>query len=314
MRHRSSTRPLSADLVTPGARHRPVAGGRGMGGRWRIVVPVLALVTGFVLAAPVVAGPGSPSGTALEASAAARSADTPVVMGLDGRPTSSTFASASAWLALDADGAARVEIPVSRSGRAAAPAEAPAPAPAPAPSPVEAPTPPPAVVPVPDPAPPAQTTAAPDRPSPTTTSPVPVAPRPTLAGTPAPPPPPAPSDRAGQVLALVNQERAAAGCSPVAADRGLAAVAAAHSADMRDRSFFDHVNPSGLSPFDRASAAGLSARAENIARGQADAAAVMESWMSSPGHRANILDCGLERLGVGIADGGSGPWWTQLFS
>jgi uncharacterized protein YkwD len=115
------------------------------------------------------------------------------------------------------------------------------------------------------------------------------------------------------VLALVNQERAAAGCGAVTADAALAGVARAHSADMRDRGFFDHTNPDGQDPFDRAAAAGLSARAENIARGQADAAAVMESWMNSPGHRRNILDCDLTRLGVGVAEGAGGPWWTQLF-
>jgi uncharacterized protein YkwD len=117
-----------------------------------------------------------------------------------------------------------------------------------------------------------------------------------------------------QVLALVNAERAAAGCGALAADDRLAAVARAHSEDMRDRGFFDHVNLDGLDPFDRAARAGLTARAENIARGQQDAAAVMESWMNSPGHRANILDCGLTRLGVGVASGGGGPWWTQLFA
>ncbi len=284
---------------------------------------MLALMTGFVLAAPVVSGAGSPSEVALDASAAV---DSPVIMGLDGRPTSSTFASASARLALDADGDVRVESSASRSGRealpAAPPATAPAPAPAPvgtptpdpAPAPAGTPTPPPAVVPAPAPAPPAPTAAAPARPSPSA-PPVAPAPRPTLAGAPAPPPPAAPAqlDRAGQVLALVNQERAAAGCAPLTADRGLAAVATAHSEDMRDRSFFGHVNPDGASPFDRADAAGVSARAENIARGQSGPAAVMDSWMDSPGHRANILDCGLRRLGVGIADGGSGPWWTQLF-
>jgi uncharacterized protein YkwD len=115
------------------------------------------------------------------------------------------------------------------------------------------------------------------------------------------------------VLALVNQERAAAGCGAVSADGALAAVALAHSADMRDRGFFSHTNPEGLDPFDRAAAAGLSARAENIAYGQPDAAAVMTDWMNSSGHRANILDCSLTRLGVGVAEGGNGPYWTQLF-
>lgn len=134
------------------------------------------------------------------------------------------------------------------------------------------------------------------------------APGPTPAGAPAPA---GPVEQ--QVLALVNRERAAAGCGAVVADPGLATVARAHSADMRDRGFFDHTNPDGRDPFDRAAAAGVSARAENIARGQADAAAVMTAWMGSPGHRANILDCGLTRLGVGVAEGAGGPWWTQLF-
>jgi uncharacterized protein YkwD len=118
----------------------------------------------------------------------------------------------------------------------------------------------------------------------------------------------------GQVLALVNTERAAAGCGALVADAALASVARGHSADMRDRGFFDHVNPDGLDPFDRATRAGLTARAENIAYGQPDPAAVMTAWMNSPGHRANILNCGLSRLGVGIAQGAGGPWWTQLFA
>ncbi|TFV65617.1 CAP domain-containing protein [Blastococcus sp. CT_GayMR20] len=124
---------------------------------------------------------------------------------------------------------------------------------------------------------------------------------------------PADAGREGQVLALVNRERAAAGCGALVADEGLAAVARAHSADMRDRGFFDHVNLDGLDPFDRASAAGVNARAENIAYGQADAAEVMTAWMNSSGHRANILNCSLTSLGVGVVDGSGGPWWTQLF-
>ncbi|RBY80108.1 CAP domain-containing protein [Blastococcus sp. TF02-09] len=278
------------------------------------------MVTGFVLAAPVVSGHAPPS-------ADEASGDELVVMGLDGAPTSATFASAAATLAMDADGTVRVEKRASRGERAVPPvaAAAPAPssssappssssAPAPAPAPVEMPVeaPPPSAV-VPEPAAPERAAEAPAGPVPATTA----APQAALPAAPAPPPPaavPAGSDRAGQVLALVNQERAAAGCRPLAADARLADVAAAHSADMRDRGFFDHVNLAGLSPFDRAEAAGVSARAENIARGQGDAAAVMASWMGSPGHRSNILDCSLTRLGVGIADGGGGPWWTQLFA
>jgi uncharacterized protein YkwD len=116
------------------------------------------------------------------------------------------------------------------------------------------------------------------------------------------------------VLALVNAERATAGCAPLSADAALAAVARAHSADMRDRGFFSHTNPDGLDPFARARAAGITySRAENIAYGQPDAAAVMTPWMASSGHRQNILNCQLRTLGVGVAQGAGGPWWTQLF-
>jgi uncharacterized protein YkwD len=118
----------------------------------------------------------------------------------------------------------------------------------------------------------------------------------------------------GEVLALVNVQRAGAGCAPLVHDEGLAGVARAHSADMRDRDYFDHTNPDNLDPFDRAEAAGqTNARAENIAAGQDNPAAVMTAWMNSSGHRANILNCELRTLGVGIAEGAGGPWWTQLF-
>ncbi|MEK8172713.1 CAP domain-containing protein [Streptomyces sp. M19] len=52
---------------------------------------------------------------------------------------------------------------------------------------------------------------------------------------------------------------------------------------------------------------------ENIARGQATAQAVMDSWMNSPGHRANILNCEYRTLGVGAHFAPDGPWWTQDF-
>ncbi len=154
---------------------------------------------------------------------------------------------------------------------------------------------------------PAQTSTQ-EAPAPAQTS-TPVAPAP-AARTAAP----AASGSEATVLALVNEARAAAGCGAVRADPALAAVARAHSADMRDRDYFSHDTPEGLSPFDRAEAAGItSARAENIAAGQRDAAAVMDAWMNSPGHRANILNCSLSTLGVGVAEGPGGPWWTQLF-
>ncbi|CAL9594956.1 hypothetical protein SUDANB15_05286 [Streptomyces sp. enrichment culture] len=117
-----------------------------------------------------------------------------------------------------------------------------------------------------------------------------------------------------QVLKLVNEERAKAGCSPVAANSALTDLATAFSEDMAQRGFFDHTDPDGDTPWDRAQAAGVSGLGgENIARGQADAEAVMQAWMDSPGHKANILNCDFRTLGVGVHFGPGGPWWTQNF-
>jgi uncharacterized protein YkwD len=117
-----------------------------------------------------------------------------------------------------------------------------------------------------------------------------------------------------EVLRLVNAARAQAGCSPVSANSALTELARAFSEDMAERGFFDHTDPDGATPWDRAEKAGISnLGGENIARGQADAAAVMDAWMNSPGHRANILNCDFKTLGVGVHYGEGGPWWTQDF-
>ncbi|WP_299533547.1 CAP domain-containing protein [uncultured Streptomyces sp.] len=116
------------------------------------------------------------------------------------------------------------------------------------------------------------------------------------------------------VLALVNKERATVGCSPLTLSSSLTALAQDFSQDMAERGFFAHTDPDGKTPWDRAASAGVSnLAAENIARGQADAEAVMESWMNSSGHRANILNCDYKTLGVGVYIGDGGPWWTQDF-
>jgi uncharacterized protein YkwD len=130
----------------------------------------------------------------------------------------------------------------------------------------------------------------------------------------APAAPPGADPAEAEVLAMTNAERSAAGCPALAWDETLASVARLHSADMAARDYVEHTNPEGLTPFDRAAAAGTTANAENIAAGQQSAAEVVASWMSSPGHRANILNCSLTRLGVGVGHGGSyGITWTQLF-
>ncbi|WP_392751238.1 CAP domain-containing protein [Streptomyces sp. LN590] len=127
-------------------------------------------------------------------------------------------------------------------------------------------------------------------------------------------PPAAGTSAQAAVLALVNEERAKVGCSPVTASASLASLAQDFSDDMAARGFFSHTDPDGQTPWDRATKAGVTGLGgENIARGQADAQAVMASWMNSEGHRANILNCDYKTLGVGVHYGSGGPWWTQDF-
>ncbi|MEU8534698.1 CAP domain-containing protein [Streptomyces parvulus] len=118
-----------------------------------------------------------------------------------------------------------------------------------------------------------------------------------------------------QVLALVNEERAAAGCSPVTANDRLTRAADDYSDVMASSGVMSHTGPDGSTMASRVEAAGYqwSTLGENIARGQADAASVMDSWMNSEGHRANILNCSFKELGVGVHFGDGGPWWTQDF-
>ncbi|WP_369217404.1 CAP domain-containing protein [Streptomyces flavofungini] len=128
------------------------------------------------------------------------------------------------------------------------------------------------------------------------------------------PSPSAESAAEAAVLTLVNEERAKAGCRPVTADSGLASLAGRFSTDMAERDFFDHTDPDGATPWDRAEKAGITdLGGENIARGQANARSVMDAWMNSSGHRANILNCDYKTLGVGVHFGAGGPWWTQDF-
>ena len=134
-----------------------------------------------------------------------------------------------------------------------------------------------------------------------------------------PPSPPKPTPQpkadtslAGQIVSLVNDQRADAGCDPVAEEPHLDTAAQKHSDDMSDRDYFSHDTPEGVHFDQRIRDAGYSKPgAENIAKGATSAAQVMDMWMNSSGHRANILNCSLTKLGVGVAK--SGWYWTQDF-
>ncbi|MBZ6477255.1 CAP domain-containing protein [Streptomyces griseocarneus] len=122
------------------------------------------------------------------------------------------------------------------------------------------------------------------------------------------------SSTAHLVLALVNAERAKAGCRPLRASSQLNRLAQSFSDDMARRGFFDHTDPDGRTPWERAARRGIkNLGGENIARGHPDARTVMDAWMRSSGHRANILNCDYRSMGVGVHHGGNGPWWTQDF-
>ncbi len=147
---------------------------------------------------------------------------------------------------------------------------------------------------------------------------------PTPSSAPSPPALPAPSrspalagDPAAeaQVVALVNTARAGRGCAPVQVDPRLRTAARAHSGDMARHGYFNHTGSDGSSPADRAQAAGYQDLiSENIAFGYATPADVMRAWMKSPHHRANVIDCAAQSIGVGlIYSPGGTAYWTQLF-
>lgn len=109
-----------------------------------------------------------------------------------------------------------------------------------------------------------------------------------------------PSQVAQQVLNLVNQERSKAGLQPLAMNGTLSSVAMVKAQDMYDNNYFDHQSPTHGSPFDMMKASGITynSAGENIAKGQTSAAEVMNQWMNSPGHRANILNGSFTQIGI----------------
>ena len=122
------------------------------------------------------------------------------------------------------------------------------------------------------------------------------------------------------VRCLVNRRRAAAGRRPLAFRAKVAEAAQRHTDDMVRRRYFDHTSPGGSTVADRVDATGLrwTTVEENIAVGQRTPAAVVADWMSSPGHRANILDRAVTVLGVGVDRRGTrgvhGATWTQVLA
>ncbi len=116
-----------------------------------------------------------------------------------------------------------------------------------------------------------------------------------------------------KVVELTNVERTKAGLAPLKIYDPLMAVAKQKSQDMASKNYFSHTSPTYGSPFDQMKAAGISYKAagENIAQGQRSPEEVVQAWMNSEGHRANILNGSFTHIGVGYVENGN--YWTQQF-
>ena len=120
-----------------------------------------------------------------------------------------------------------------------------------------------------------------------------------------------------EVIRLINQERGKEGLAPLVEQSQLTQAARLHSQDMACNQFFSHVSPTAGDVIARVTAQGYSYSAvgENIAAGQADPSSVVQAWMNSTGHRANIMNATYTQIGVGYAYLGgesSGVFWTLL--
>lgn len=116
-----------------------------------------------------------------------------------------------------------------------------------------------------------------------------------------------------EVVRLVNEIRVKNGLNPLTEDWELSRVARYKSRDMKDNNYFSHTSPVYGSPFNMLKSFGIKykAAAENIAKGQATPQTVVNAWMNSAGHRANILNSSYTKIGVGYVK--SGNYWTQMF-
>ncbi|OPA24186.1 serine protease [Bacillus cereus] len=116
-----------------------------------------------------------------------------------------------------------------------------------------------------------------------------------------------------RVVELTNVERKKQGLSDLKINKELSKVARIKSEDMQKNQYFDHNSPTYGSPFDMMKQFGIAYKTagENIAQGQRTPEEVVQAWMNSPGHRANILNNGYTDIGVGYVE--KGNYWTQQF-
>jgi len=134
------------------------------------------------------------------------------------------------------------------------------------------------------------------------------------------------ADVRARVVELVNAARSKprrcgserfAAAPPLRESRALGDAATGHARDMLRRKFFDHRGSDGSQPRDRVLRAGYQSRltGENIALGPESADEVVDGWLDSPGHCANIMDARFQEIGVGLASGKKRGqvYWVQNF-
>lgn len=124
------------------------------------------------------------------------------------------------------------------------------------------------------------------------------------------------SNEANEVIKLVNIERSKNGLAPIKVNAELSKVATTKAQDMIDKNYFNHTSPTYGTPFDMMKKFNINytAAGENIAYGQKTPTIVMNGWMNSSGHRANILNSNFTEIGVGVVKDKNGtPYWVQMF-
>ncbi len=120
-----------------------------------------------------------------------------------------------------------------------------------------------------------------------------------------------PSQYGQQVLTLVNEARTNAGLKPLTMNAELSRMAMFKAQDMHDNNYFSHDSPTYGSPFQMMKSFGIAYKwaGENIAKGQRSPVEVMNAWMNSPGHKANILSVNFTQIGIAYYN----TEWVQAF-
>jgi len=125
-----------------------------------------------------------------------------------------------------------------------------------------------------------------------------------------------------EVLKLTNEFRQKNNLDPLSIDQNLEKAADLHTQNMAKQDFFSHTGKDGSKPWDRAGKAGYETRTigENIAAGYTSPQSVVNGWINSPGHRANMLNPSYNEIGLGhfLLQNDTGKvnyrhYWTQLF-